>query len=87
MHGGRATPASEPAKTLAPEQGAALFGSRPRAGELIGKTIGAARAAGGGKLVWHTGEGISPPFMDECLARCGFETTEELDILAFLGAA
>ena len=87
MLGGRATPASEPAKTLAPEQGVALFGCRPIAGELTEKTIGAVRAAGGRKLVWHTGEGISPPFMGGCLARCGFETTEELDVLAyFLGS-
>ena len=54
-----------------------------RAGELIEETIGAVHAAGGGKLVWHTGEGISPPFMDECLAKYGFETTEKLDVLAF----
>ncbi len=54
-----------------------------RADELIGETIGAVRVAGGGKLVWHTGESISPPFMGECLARRGFETTEELDVLAF----
>jgi hypothetical protein len=65
---------------LVPEQGVALFGSRPRAGELIGKIIWAVRAAGGGKLVWHTGEGISPPFMDECLARCGFETLSTLTL-------
>ena len=54
-----------------------------RADELIRETIGAVRAAGGGKLVWHTGEGINPPLMDECLTKCGFETTEELDVLAF----
>ena len=54
-----------------------------KAEELIEDTIGAVRAAGGGRLVWHTGEGISPPFMDECLAKRGFETNEELDVLAF----
>ncbi len=54
-----------------------------RADELIRETIGAVRAAGRGKLVWHTGEGISPPLMDECLAKRGFETTEELDVLVF----
>ncbi len=54
-----------------------------RAGELIEDTIGAVRAAGGGRLVWHTGEGISPPFMDECLVKRGFQTTEELAVLAF----
>jgi hypothetical protein len=51
--------------------------------ELIGETIGTVRSFGGGGLVWHTGEGVSPAFMDECLAKCGFETTEELDVLAF----
>jgi hypothetical protein len=56
-------------RSSAPDEG--------RAGELIRETIGAVQ------LVWHTGEGISPPFMDECLARCGFETTEQLDVLAF----
>ena len=54
-----------------------------KACELIGETIGAVRAFGGGRLVWHTGEGLSPPFMDECLARLGFETSEELHVLAF----
>lgn len=54
-----------------------------RARKLIEDTIGAVRAAGGGRLVWHTGEGISPPFMDECLVRRGFETAEELAVLAF----
>jgi hypothetical protein len=54
-----------------------------QAGELIEETIGAVRAFGGGKLVWHTGEGISPPFMDECLAKHGFETSEELAVLAY----
>jgi hypothetical protein len=53
-----------------------------QARELIEETIGAVRAFGGGKLVWHTGEGLSPPFMDECLARHGFETSEELAVLA-----
>jgi len=54
-----------------------------RADELIEETIGAVRAAGGDRLIWHTGEGISPPFMDVCLARWGFDITEELDVLAF----
>jgi hypothetical protein len=54
-----------------------------RADELIQETIGAVRAADGGRLIWHTGEGISPTFMDECLAKCGFEVTEELAVLAF----
>jgi hypothetical protein len=54
-----------------------------RAQELIRETISAVRDFGGGRLVWHTGEGISPAFMDECLAKCGFETTEKLDVLAF----
>ncbi len=54
-----------------------------RAGELIEETVGAVRADGGGRLVWHTGEGISPPYMDECLAKRGFEINEELAVLAF----
>jgi hypothetical protein len=54
-----------------------------RADDLIVETIGAVRTAGGGRLIWHTGEGKSPPFMDECLVRRGFETTEELAVLAF----
>jgi len=54
-----------------------------RADDLIVETIGAVRAAGGGRLIWHTGEGKSPPFMDECLAKRGFEITEELAVLAF----
>ena len=54
-----------------------------QADDLIKETIAAVRVAGGGRLIWHTGEGISPPFMDECLARRGFETTEELAVLAF----
>src|SRR5215208_1905069 len=36
---------------------------RRRACELIGETIGAVRAFGGEKLVWHTGEDMSPPLM------------------------
>jgi hypothetical protein len=53
------------------------------ADELIEETIEAVRDAGGGRLVWHTGEAISPPFMDRCPARRGVQTTEELDVLAF----
>jgi hypothetical protein len=33
--------------------------------------------------VWHAGEHVSPPFMDACLSRCGFEKTEDLAVLAF----
>ena len=54
-----------------------------QASKLIQETISSVRDFGGGRLVWHTGEGISPAFMDECLAKCGFETAEELDVLAF----
>src|SRR3712207_2363656 len=54
-----------------------------QASKLIRETISAVRDFGGGRLVWHTGEGISPAFMDACLAKCGFETAEELDVLAF----
>ena len=57
--------------------------SRNRAGGLILKTIEEVRASGGSRLVWHTGDAISPPFMDDVLARHGFEKTEDLDVLAF----
>jgi len=53
------------------------------AGDLIEETIGEVLAAGGGRLVWHTGDRIAPPFMDRCLAGHGFEIREELDVLAF----
>lgn len=55
-----------------------------RAGDLIGETIGDVLAGGGGRLVWHTGDRIAPPFMDRCLTEHGFEITEELDVLAFV---
>jgi hypothetical protein len=51
--------------------------------DLIEETIRDARAAGSKKLVWHTGDRVSPPFMDRCLASCGFEVTEDLAVLAF----
>ncbi len=54
------------------------------AGDLIEETIGEVLAAGGGRLLWHTGDRIAPPFMDECLAGHGFEIREELDVLAFV---
>jgi len=54
-----------------------------RAADLIDETIGEVIASGGGRLVWHTGDRVSPPFMDGCLAAHGFELTEKLDVLAF----
>lgn len=33
--------------------------------------------------MWHTGDRVAPSLVDACLARYGFEATEELDILAF----
>jgi hypothetical protein len=54
-----------------------------RASELVEEKIGEVRAAGGGRFVWHTGDRIAPPFMDDCLARHGFRTTEKLKVLAF----
>jgi hypothetical protein len=53
------------------------------AGDLIEETVGEVRAAGGGRILWHTGDCVAPPFMDECLARHGFRTIEELEVLAF----
>jgi len=51
--------------------------------ELIGETTKEVRAAGNTKLVWHTGDRVAPAFMDGCLARFGFEVTEDLEVLAF----
>ena len=54
---------------------------------LILRTIKETRATGGTGLVWHTGDAVSPPFMDDLLPQLGFEKTEDLDVLAFeLGA-
>lgn len=55
-----------------------------RAGDLIDETIGEVLASGGERLVWHTGDRISPPFMDDCVAAHGFELAEDLDVLAFV---
>jgi hypothetical protein len=55
-----------------------------QASDLIEKTVGEVRAAGGGRILWHTGDRVAPPFMDECLARYGFRTTEKLEVLAFV---
>lgn len=49
---------------------------------LILRTIEEARA-GGARLVWHTGDGVSPLFIDELLRQYGFERTEDLEVLAF----
>ncbi|MBD0253383.1 MAG: hypothetical protein ICV31_02675 [Rubrobacter sp.] len=54
------------------------------AGELIEETTREVLTAGGGRIVWHTGDRIAPLFMDECLAGHGFEIKEELDVLAFV---
>ena len=67
-----------------------VWRSRPNrtgAEALILQTIEDARAAHASRLVWHTGDAVSPPFMDDLLPRYGFEKTEDLDVLAFdLGA-
>lgn len=54
-----------------------------RANDLIEETVDEVRAAGAGRILWHTGDRVAPPFMDECLARHGFRTTEVLEVLAF----
>jgi hypothetical protein len=54
-----------------------------RADDLIEETVGEVRAAGGGRILWHTGDRVAPPFMDECLARYGFREAEKLEVLAF----
>lgn len=56
---------------------------RAGAEALILHTIEETRAAGGTGLIWHTGDAVSPPFMDDALAEHGFEKTEDLDVLAF----
>ena len=56
---------------------------REGAEALIRHTIDEARAAGAARLVWHTGDGVSPPLMDDLLPQQGFEKTEDLDVLAF----
>ncbi len=57
--------------------------ARDRAEALILETVEELRASGGGRLVWHTGDAVSPPFMDALLSRRGFEKTEDLEVLAF----
>lgn len=54
-----------------------------QASDLIWEIIEEARAVGSKKLVWHTGDRVSPPFVDGCLARRGFRVAEELEVLAF----
>ena len=56
---------------------------RAGAEALILQTIEETRAAGGTGLVWHTGDAVSPPFMDDALAEHGLEKTEDLGVLAF----
>lgn len=63
-----------------------VWRSRPARGKaevLILKTISDVRASGSERLVWHTGDAVSPPFMDELLAQLGFEKAEDLEVLAF----
>lgn len=55
-----------------------------RADDLIEETVGEVRAAGGTRILWHTGDRVAPSFMDERLARHGFRKTEELEVLAFV---
>jgi hypothetical protein len=52
-----------------------------RAGDLIEETVGEVRAAGGGRILWHTGDRVAPPFLDECLSRYGFRKAEEQEKL------
>jgi len=56
---------------------------RKGAEALILHTIEEARSAGATRLVWHTGDVVSPPFMDDLLPQHGFEKSEDLDVLAF----
>ena len=61
-----------------------LAADERQARDLIEETIGEVLAAGGGRLLWHSGDRIAPPFIDECLAAYGFDMREELDVLAFV---
>ena len=54
-----------------------------QASYLIEETIGEVRAFGLGMLALHTGDRVAPPFMNECLARYRFQTTEKLEVLAY----
>jgi hypothetical protein len=56
---------------------------RKGAEALILHTIGETRSAGATRVVWHTGDAVSPPFMDGLLPQHGFGKTEDLDVLAF----
>ena len=56
---------------------------RAGAEALIQRTIEEARAAGATRLVWHTGDAVSPSLLDDFLPRHGFEKIEDLDVLAF----
>ena len=57
--------------------------ARVRAEGLILDTIEEVRASGGARIVWHTGDAVSPPFMDYFLSQHGFEKTEDLEVLVF----
>ena len=50
---------------------------------MILHTIEEACSAGATRLVWHTGDVVSPPIMDGILPKHGFGKTEDLDVLAF----
>ena len=50
---------------------------------MIRETIEEVRASGGGRLVRHTGDRVSPTFMNALPPRYGFERTEVLAVLAF----
>ena len=63
-----------------------VWRSRPGSGgaeALILRTIEEARGAGASRIVWHTGDGVSSPSMDDLLPRHGFEKTKDLEVLAF----
>ena len=57
--------------------------SEGEAEALIRETLEEARAAGGTRLIWHTGDPMAPPFMDDLLLEHGFRISEELEVLAF----
>ncbi len=54
-----------------------------RARALIEETVAEVRAAGGTRLVWHTGDMTRPTNTGELLTQRGFELSQRLEILAF----
>lgn len=50
---------------------------------LVEDVLARVKDAGGGRLIWHTGNPMAPPCMEALLVERGFEIAEELEVLAF----